>query len=248
MTADDVTSRVEAHLTMVKIIALKMAARLPRGIDLEDLVHAGVLGLIEASRRFDPTVGVKFATFASSRVRGAILDELRHLDWASRSMRQKIKDVEGAYGNLERQLGRPPSEEEVAAELKMDLTDFSRLLDDAKGMGSGVYRYARLDDAALGDEQLLTYSSDEESQSPVLIMEREQMKTRLAEMIRALPEREKLVLSLYYNDDLNLKEIAAVLDLTESRISQIRTSAILRLRARIAEMARLSGVSDREVL
>lgn len=248
MGETDLSRMIESHLPMVKIIALKIAARLPRGIDLDDLIHAGVLGLIDAAGRFDPAQEVKFATFASARVRGAILDELRHQDWASRTLRQKIKDVEGAYGRLERQLGRPPAEEEVAASLAMGLADFHRLLDDAKGLGTGVYRFARLDDAALTGEQTLTYFHDEGSQSPALEMERQQMKKLLAGLVESLPEREKLVLNLYYMEDLNLKEIAAVLGLTESRISQIRTSAILRLRARIAAIARQHAVGDREVL
>ncbi len=239
---------IEEHLPMVKIIALKIAARLPRSIDLDDLVHAGVLGLVDAARRFDPGQGVKFASYASPRVRGAILDELRHLDWASRSLRRKIREVENAFGDLERRLGRPPAEEEVAAAAGMALVDFHRLLDDAKGMATGVYRFARLDDAALGDEQRVRYFDDPASQEPALELEREQMKKLLAGLVAALPEKEKLVLHLYYMEDLNLKEIAAVLSLTESRISQIRTSAILRLRGRIAAIARQHAVGDREVL
>lgn len=236
------------NLKLVRIIALKIMTRLPAGIDLSDLIHTGILGLIDAIKRYDPGKGTKFVTYASLRIRGSILDELRNLDWASRSLRHKIKDVENAFGTLEAELGRAPSEEEVAGSLKMDIGNFHKLLDDAKGYGTGVYRYVNAEKQEIPDETVLSYSSNENATSPELIIEKEEMKRLLGTFIETLPEREKLVLSLYYIDDLNLREIAKILDLTESRISQIRTAAILRLRAKISQMARQHHVHDRDVL
>ena len=248
MTESERRRLIEEHLPLVKIIALKIVSRLPAGIELNDLIHSGVIGLIDAASRFDPAKGVKFATYASVRVRGAILDELRDLDWASRSLRQKIKEVEGAMLILEGKLGRPPQEEEVAESLNMDSTEYRHLLDEAKGMQTGVYRIAEGGEGNVGDDQAIAYYADETDRSPVMVLERGEMKRLLARMIDALPERERMVLGLYYQDDLNQKEIAAILGLTESRVSQIRSSAILRLRAKIAGIAGAHRVGNRSVL
>ncbi len=148
------------NLKLVRIIALKIMTRLPAGIDLSDLIHTGILGLIDAIKRYDPGKGTKFVTYASLRIRGSILDELRNLDWASRSLRHKIKDVENAFGTLEAELGRAPSEEEVAGSLKMDIGNFHKLLDDAKGYGTGVYRYVNAEKQEIPDETVLSYSSN----------------------------------------------------------------------------------------
>lgn len=236
------------NLNIVKIIAHKIHSRIPGGVELEDLVHTGVLGLIDAARKYDSTKGTKFATYASLRIRGAILDELRNLDWASRSLRQKIKEVENAFENLEIKLGRPPAEEEVAESLHMSIVEFHKLLDESRGVGIGVFRISVEDESNITDTRMLKYFTDEESPSPVLVLEKEEMKKILARIMKQLPQKEKLVLSLYYIDDLNLKEIGKILDLTESRISQIRTSAILRLRAKLAEMAERNKVTAQEFL
>ncbi len=215
---------------------------------MEDLVHTGILGLIDAVRKYDPTKGTKFATYASLRIRGAILDELRNLDWASRSLRQKIKEVEHAFEALEKELGRPPAEEEVAASLNMPLVDFQKLLDESRGVGIGVFRLAAEDEGNIGSERVLKYFSDNEVNSPVMVLEKEEMKKQIAEFMKELPHKEQLVLSLYYLEQLNLKEIGKIMDLTESRISQIRTAAILRLRAKLSEMAEKNNVSARDIL
>lgn len=236
------------HLPTVKIIALKIAARLPAGIEFADLIQSGVVGLLNAAARFDPGRGTKFATYASPRIRGAILDELRNLDWASRNLRQKIKDVETVFQVLEKELSRPPSEEEAAARLGMEKDDFLRLLDDARGVGTGVYRMPAADGDSLDEGRLVRIDCSGPESAPPQVLENEEMKKILSGFISALPERERTVLALYYQDDLNLKEIARVLDLTESRISQIRTAAIIRLRGKIAEIARNQQVTEREVL
>lgn len=236
------------NLHIVKIIASQLYARIPSGVELEDLVHTGVLGLIDAVGRYDPTKGTRFATYASLRIRGAILDELRNLDWASRSLRQKIKEVENAYEALEMKLGRPPKEDEVANSLNMSLPKFHKLLNESRGVGIGVFRLPTQEEVNITDEEMLSYYMEEQHTSPVLIMEKNEMKEMIAGFIKDLPQKEQLVLSLYYLDDLNLKEVGKIMNLTESRISQIRTSAILRLRAKLAEVAQQNRVQTREVL
>ncbi len=237
------------NLQLVKIIALKIAVRIPAGIELDDLIHTGILGLIDAINKFDPMKKVKFSTYASLRIRGAILDELRNLDWASRGLRSKIKDIERVYKELEQKLGRPAYDEEVAKEMKMEIGDFYKLLDDSRGVAIGVFRYSQEDELKMVEEdRVLKYFSDEKSNSPTFIVEKEEMKKILAELIDNLPEKEKLVLSLSYIDELNLSEIGEILKLSESRISQIRTSAVLRLRSKIVETATKNGVEMMEVL
>ena len=239
-------SQVLDNLYIVKIIASRLHARIPAGIELEDLVHTGILGLIDAVKKYDPTRGTCFATYASLRIRGAILDELRNLDWASRSLRQKIKEIEYAFETLEIKLGRPPKEEEVAESLNMSLSEFDKFLNESRGVGIGVFRMPVDDEGNYTDEEMLSYYLEENSSSPALIMEKSEMKEMISGFIRQLPQREQLVLSMYYLDDLNLKEVGKVLNLTEPRISQIRTAAILRLRARLAEVTQRSKVRTRK--
>jgi len=240
--------QVLSNLHIVKIIASKLYARIPAGIELEDLVHIGVLGLIDAVERYDPAKGTRFATYASLRIKGAILDELRNLDWASRSLRQKIKEVENAYETMEMKLGRPPAEDEVADSLNMSLPEFHKLLSESRGVGIGVFRLPARDEANITDEEMVSYYMDEHSTSPGLMMEKSEMKEMISEFIKSLPQKEQLVLSMYYLDDLNLKEVGNIMNLTESRISQIRSSAILKLRARLTEVAQQNRVQTREVL
>jgi len=248
MKKQEFEKRVLDNLYIVKIIASKLYARIPNGIELEDLVHTGVLGLIDAVRKYDPTKGTRFSTYASLRIKGTILDELRNLDWASRSLRRKIKQMEHAFENLEIKLGRPPKEEEVAESLDISLSVLQKLLSESRGVGIGVFRIAREDENNIPDENMLNYYPDEDRSSPALFMEKNEMKQLIASFINELPEREKLVLNLYHLEDLKLKEVGEIMDLTESRISQIRTAAILRLRGKLAEMARKNKVSTREVL
>lgn len=248
MKEEDFEKRVLDNLHIVKIIASKLYARIPAGIELDDLVHTGVLGLIDAVRKFDPTRGVQFATYASLRIRGAILDELRNMDWASRSLRQKIKEVENAFQDLEIRLGRPPSEEDVAQSMGMELPEFQKLLSQSRGVGLGVFRIDAEDEANLTDDRMLRYFADDDTSSPPLMLEKDEMKKLIARFIKDLPHKEQLVLNLYYLEDLNLKEVGNVMNLTESRISQIRTAAILRLRGKLAEEAGKNQVSAREVI
>ncbi|MCP4152381.1 MAG: FliA/WhiG family RNA polymerase sigma factor [bacterium] len=236
------------NLKIVKIIASRVYSRIPAGIEMDDLVHTGILGLIDAVRKYDPTRGTKFSTYASLRIRGAILDELRNLDWASRSLRQKIKEVENAFESLEIKMGRPPKEEEVADSLHMSLTEFHKLLDESRGVGVGVFRIAADDEGNVSGEKMLKLYMDEEDQSPVVVVEKEEMKKLIGKFLDELPKKEQLVLSLYYLEQLNLKEIGKIINLTESRISQIRTSAILRLRGKLTDLAEKNRVSPLEIV
>lgn len=248
MNKQEFEKRVLDNLYIVKIIASKLYARIPSGIELEDLVHTGILGLIDAVRKYDPTKGTRFSTYASLRIKGAILDELRNLDWASRSLRRKIKEIEQAFEALEIKCGRPPKEEEVAESLGMPLSAFQKLLNECRGVGIGVFRIALEDEANISDDRMLNYYMDEDRSSPALFMEKNEMKELIASFINELPQKEKLVLNLYHLENLNLKEVGKIMALTESRISQIRTAAILRLRGKLADVARKNGVSTREVL
>jgi RNA polymerase sigma factor for flagellar operon FliA len=217
----------------VKYIALRMAAKLPAHIQAEDLMSAGIIGLIDALDKFNPTREVQFKTYAQIRIQGAMKDELRALDWASRSMRQKVKRLEQAYATLERELGRPPSSEEVASSLGIKMAAFEEMLDDVKGttlvsleeLGQGP---ASEDKSALL-EALLT----RQDQDPLEMLNLQDLKKALTVAIAELPEKERLVLSLYYFEELTMKEVGKVLNLTESRISQLHTQAVLRLRAKL---------------
>jgi len=249
MDKHEFDKKILDNLKLVKIIALKIISRVPAGIELDDLIHTGILGLIDAVNKFDPSKKVKFTTYASLRIRGSILDELRNLDWASRGLRTKIKEVESIYKKLEQKLGRPAKDDEVAKELKMNIDDFYKLLDNSRGIGIGVFRYSVDDEVKMVEEdRLLKYFTDEKANSPIFVVEREEMQRILAELIDNLPEKEKMVLSFSYVDGLNLLEIAEILNLSESRISQIRTSAVLRLRGMLVETAMRNGVKMFEVL
>jgi RNA polymerase sigma factor FliA len=219
----------------VKFIALRMAAKLPAHIQAEDLISAGIIGLIDALDKFNPAREVQFKTYAQIRIQGAMKDELRSLDWASRSTRQKVKRLEQAYATLERELGRPPSSEEVASSMGIKMAAFEEMLDDVKGtslvsledLGQGP---ASEDKSALV-EALLT----RQDQDPLEMLNLQDLKRALTLAIAELPEKERLVLSLYYFEELTMKEVGKVLDLTESRISQLHTQAVLRLRGKLKE-------------
>lgn len=236
------------HIHLVKIIALKISARLPPHIELDDLIHSGVIGLIDAAGKFNAQKGIKFSTYASLRIRGAIMDDLRHLDWATRTQRQKIKDLERLTIELNNRLGHPPSEEELALEMKIELVELHRLLEESRGIGLGVFRYHEDQEGQIGDERTLLYSSEDKAPDPGQQLMEEELKTVLADMVEQLPHREKMVISLYYQEDLNLKEIGRIMDLTESRISQIRTLALARIRSRLEQMTAGKGTKGKSMV
>lgn len=223
---------VERHLPMVKYLALKVASKLPQGsFDIEDLIHAGVIGLIEAAKRFDASKGAKFESFAKFRVKGAMLDELRKADLLPRGLRKKVKELEEAYLRLEQALGRPPEEEELARDLGMDLEDFFEELREASGFKLLSLEDLK-EDGALNRELLFSSLSVDPIEALGLL----ELRDKLARALKELPERQKLVLSLYYYEELTMKEIAMVLGVTEGRVSQLHAEALLALRAKLRRM------------
>jgi len=231
LTEDERNSLVEAHLPQVRYIAERMAAKLPPSVDRDDLIGAGVLGLIDAVGKFDPTRGVLFKTYAERRVRGAILDSLRDLDWVPRSVRRRAKEIEGTYARLQSDLGRTAEGEEVAAALGLPIGEFNKLLGELSGLT--VTSIATDEDGWGGMQNV----GDDEAETPLAIYEREELRERLAEAVDALPPREREVVALYYVEELTMKEIGAVLGVTESRVSQIRSQAVLNLRATLGRLA-----------
>ncbi len=226
------------HTPLIRYVAGRIAMRLPSHVVLDDLMSAGVLGLIDAVDKFDPAKKVKFKTYAEFRIRGAILDELRAMDWVPRSVRRKSTNLEEVYNRLQNQLGRPAADEEVAEEMGVSLEEFYKLLDEVRGVN-----LLSLDDsesplAKLDSEQILkAMGRQEEGEDPLVLLGLAELRDQVARAIEGLPEKEMLVVSLYYYDELTMREIGEVLGYTESRISQMHTKAILRLRARLRDLA-----------
>jgi RNA polymerase sigma factor FliA len=217
----------------VKFIALRMASKLPAHIQAEDLISAGIIGLIDALDKFNPAREVQFRTYAQIRIQGAMKDELRALDWASRSMRQKVKRLEHAYATLEQELGRPPSSEEVANSLGIKMDEFEEMLDDVKGTALVSLEELGQGPASEDKSSLLEALLTRQDQDPLEMLNLQDLKKALTLAIAELPEKERLVLSLYYFEELTMKEVGKVLNLTESRISQLHTQAVLRLRGKL---------------
>lgn len=220
------------YAPLIKYIAQKIASRLPSNIELDDLISCGVIGLMDAIQKFDPSRDNKFKTYAEFRVRGAILDELRAQDWVPRSVREKSKMVEKAYAKLESELGRPATDEEMCKELKCTQDEFHDLLNKAKSVS-----LLNIDDSTSfnrGDKKLMAGLMEESrANNPFSAVSYKNSRDKIKEGIMGLPEKQRLVLSLYYYEDLNLKEIGQVLDVTESRVSQLHTQAILKLRGKL---------------
>lgn len=216
------------HLPQVRLIARRIHEKLPESVSLEDLISTGILGLISAIDNFDPSLNVKLKTYAEYKIRGAILDTLRGLDWAPRQKRKKAKQIEAAIAAAERRLQRAPEEEEIARELGLSLEEYHQWLVEIRGVNLGRLEQARREE---GGRDLLKYLADSEERWPTRILERAELERLLAEAIEQMPPMERTVLSLYYYEELTLREIAAVVNLHESRISQLKSQAILRLRA-----------------
>lgn len=220
------------YIPLVKYVVDRLPTPLPPCMETEDLVSAGILGLMDAIEGFDPQRGVKFETYAVPRIKGAILDELRSLDWKPRSLRHKVRLLERELGRLEDELGRAATEEEVATRLNMEVQEYRQLLED---IGNDIL--LSLEEALLERHLLgLATASDGFDGDPINKVEWEEIKKVLVEAIEELPEREKLVVALYYYEELTLKEIGRVLGISESRISQIHGQAILRLRGKIKDV------------
>lgn len=219
------------HLPTVRYLARRIHERLPQHVDLDDLISAGVVGLIDAFSKFDHTKKVQFKSYAQFRIRGAILDSLRTLDWSPRELRRKGRAVEEAIRSVTQRVGRAPSEQEIAKEMELSLSDYQLLLGELKGLEIGSLHMERSEDS--GDEEL-AYVPGSAEDDPLFLCLKGEMKQRLADAIDALPEKERLVLTLYYYEELTMKEIGLTLGVVESRVSQIHSSAVVRLRAALA--------------
>lgn len=216
------------HLGQVRLIARRIHDRLPVSISLEDLISAGTMGLIAAIDRYDPKLDVKLKTYADYKIRGAILDSLRELDWAPRQQRKRSKLIENAISVLEQKLKRSPKEEEIAAHLNIPMVEYYDWLSRVRGLNLGSLESNGSDEEGC---DLLRYTADSGQQSPSQLLERAELERLLATGIHNMPKVERTVLTLYFYEDLTLKEISAVVGLHESRISQLKSQAILRLRS-----------------
>jgi RNA polymerase sigma factor for flagellar operon FliA len=219
------------HLPTVRYLARRIHERLPQHVEMDDLISAGVVGLIDAFSKFDHTKKVQFKSYAQFRIRGAILDSLRTLDWSPRELRRKGRAVEEAIRSVTQRLGRVPSEQEIATEMALGLIDYQQLLGELKGLEIGSLHMERSEDS--GDEEL-SYIPGAPDEDPLFRCLQGEMKQRLTDAIEELPEKERMVLTLYYYEELTMKEIGLTLGVVESRVSQIHSSAVVRLRASLA--------------
>ena len=231
MTEEERERLILEHLPQVRLIARRIQARLPDSISLDDLVSTGVLGLISAIDHFDPVHNVKLKTYAEYKIRGAILDSLRGLDWAPRQKRRKSKQIEAAIAVAEQRLQCPPTEEDIAAELEVSLDTYHEWLVEIRGLNLASLEYSGSDQG----KDLLHYLPDTGENLPSVLLERAELEKLLSSSIELIPEIERTVLSLYYHEELTLREIAQVVNLHESRISRLKSQAILRLRSQLAE-------------
>ncbi len=220
------------HLPQVKLIARRIHERLPGSISLDDLISAGVLGLISAIDRYDPAHDVKLKTYAEYKIRGAILDTLRGMDWAPRQQRRRARLIETAIAALEQEHQRVPSEEEISRFIGVSVSEYQEWLSDSRGLTIGSLEAAGTEEDG---RDLLRYLSDSDEHWPSHLLERAELERLLAKAIERIPEVERTVLSLYYYEEMTLREIAQVVDLHESRISQLKSQAILRLRSYMAK-------------
>ncbi len=219
------------HLPQVKLIASRIHEKLPESVCLDDLISAGALGLIDAVDHFDPTLNVKLKTYAEHKIRGAILDSLRSLDWAPRNKRRKSKLIESAISGAEAKLKRSPTEEEVAAELGVSLEEYRQWLVEVRGIN-----LAPIEQGGSGDNEgtdVLRFISDAEDQWPSHLLERSELQRLVASTIERLPDVERTIVTLYYHQELTLRQIARVVRLHETRVSQLKSQAILRMRAAV---------------
>lgn len=227
----DRNAMIKQYQPLVRRLAHHMMAKLPANVQVDDLIQVGLLGLSEALTRYEAAQGVQFETFATQRIRGAMLDELRSNDWMSRSSRKSQKDIEQAMRRLEQTLGRSPMESEIAAELQMSLVDYQTLLSKVRGT-----QLVYIEDMARSpddEDHFLDHHVVDQEADPLSMLQDQRIRQALVQAIKNLPEREQFIMSMYYEKDMNLKEIAAVLGVTESRICQLHSQSIARLRAKM---------------
>ncbi len=241
LTALERESLIVEYLPHVRMIARRIRQRLPESVSLDDLISTGTLGLIAAVDRFDPTLNVKLKTYAEYKIRGAILDNLRGLDWASRQQRKIAKQIQFATLIIEQRIHRRATEEEISAELKMSLEQYHRWLVQIQGVNLGSLECAFTDDES---DKLLNYISDDEENWPSRLAEKNELQKQLADAIEEIPPTERIVITRYYHEELTLREIAKIMNLHESRVSQLKSKAILRLRSSLKKAGQFK--KDRE--
>jgi RNA polymerase sigma factor for flagellar operon FliA len=221
--------QITKYAPLVKRIAYHMMARLPASVEVDDLIQVGLIGLMDAVSRFDGTQGAQFESYATQRIRGSMLDELREADWLPRHVRQKSRQIEAAINKLEQRNGKAPSEQEISAELGMPLDQYQSMLGDVKCSQLLYYEdFSDEDSASFLERYLADGSSD-----PLAVLEDEGFRDSLVAAIHNLPERERSMMGMYYEQDMNLKEIGAVLGVSESRVCQLHSQAVARLRAQL---------------
>ena len=229
----DKNNLLTEHMPLVKRLAHHMKAKLPPSVEVDDLIQAGMIGLLDAISRYEETHGAQFETYAVLRIRGAMLDELRSSDWLPRSMRQNMRKIEAAMSALQQKLGHAPSESEVARSLKLSLSEYQDMLSDGGGHQLVYYEDFHGDEGS--DSFLDRYAVDDAD--PLRSLMDGDFRQAVIDAIDALPPREKILMGLYYEEELNLKEIGAVMGVSESRVSQLHTQAVARLRATLREQA-----------
>ena len=233
---------VQRFAPLVKRIAYHLMARLPSSVQVDDLIQNGMMGLLDAINRFEAGMGAQFETYAAQRVRGAMLDGLRENDWLPRSLRRDFRRIEVAVSQLDQEYGRPPGEQELADALDMTLADYQKMLQEARG-----HQLISFEDLVEdGDENFLERHLTDNASEPSRILEDESLRQMLVQGIELLPEREKLMMALYYEQDLNLREIGEVMGVTESRVCQLHSQAVVRLRARIFGNAGIKTMKVRQ--
>jgi len=223
------------HAPLVKRLAYQLKARLPSNVEVDDLIQAGMMGLLDAVNRYEETHGAQFETYAVQRIRGAMLDELRGMDWLPRNVRQDMRKIETALSDLQQQLGRPPTEAEVAQHMHLSLSDYQDKLSESGGHQL-VYYEDFQDQSDEGESFLERYMVDENG-DPLSGLLEDGFRLALIDAIDSLPEREKILMGLYYEQEMNLKEIGAVMGVSESRVSQLHSQAIARIRASLRSRA-----------
>ena len=227
------------HLPQVKYIARRIHDRLPAQVPLDDLIHAGVVGLIDAVEKFDSSKNVQLRSYAKFRIRGAILDSLREMDWSPRHLRRQARRIEEAHRDLKLRLGRVATEPELAKELDMSLEDFQHLLGELRGLDLGSLQAESVDPQA--EEEVVSYRPGGSNKDPFFLCLHGEIRTHIASALGDLDEKERQVVTLYYLEELTMKEVGAVLGVGESRVSQIHSAAIVRLRSRLGDLLRSRG-------
>ena len=223
------TELVEQHATLVKRIAYHLIARLPHTVDVDDLIQAGMMGLLDAANHYNESQGASFETYAGIRIRGAMLDEIRRNDWAPRSVHKKAREIAEAIQNIEQQQGRHAHDDEIAEKLNLSIEEYHQQLHESSG--HQLFSLEEFNDSDETEAKPITADLS----GPVDSLQSDAFQAALAEAIKTLPERERILMGLYYNEELNLKEIGEVLGVSESRVSQLHSQTVIRLRAKLSD-------------